>query len=295
MMLLTLKQKLNEGTFGEVFTTNNKHLIVKKIKDKDEGTNEITILNYLHSRESYSRYIIRIVESFYDKNDFLNIVFPRFEMNLYDVVYNKEYKNTNLDFRKHVALQIIQGVTFLHENQIIHRDIKLCNILFNWRNGLINIADFDWACIIRDKYEKRETGAITLTYKCPELIFYDKIMNEEFVYYSYEVDIFSLGVVLFEVYFSKSPFQYRKGMNHVDFLYEILQAWNPFYDFDSEIKLDFDLLLDSEFNTLNNFWKYNTTIPFHEYTQDLGIISCMCFPNPKLRLNIQDVKKFLYL
>jgi len=123
----------------------------------------------------------------------------------------------------------------------------------------------------------------------------DKIMNEEFVYYSYEVDIFSLGVVLFEVYFSKSPFQYRKGMNHVDFLYEILQAWNPFYDFDSEIKLDFDLLLDSEFNTLNNFWKYNTTIPFHEYTQDLGIISCMCFPNPKLRLNIQDVKKFLYL
>jgi hypothetical protein len=61
MLLLTLHLKLNEGEFGEVFTTNYQHLVVKKLKDKEEGINEIHILNYLHSRESYSRYIIRMV------------------------------------------------------------------------------------------------------------------------------------------------------------------------------------------------------------------------------------------
>lgn len=284
---MILIQKLNEGAFGEVFTTNDNHLIVKKMKDKEEGVNEISILNYLHSRESYSRYIIRMVESFYDKNDFLNIVFPRFEMSLHDLIHvHKSYEKTSLEFRQHIANQVINGIAFLHENHIIHRDIKLSNILYNSSNGLVNIADLDWACIVQSHNEKRETSAITLTYKCPELIVYDQIMDEDMVFYSYEVDIFSLGIVLFEVILLDTPFQYKKGMTHVDFLYSILNAWNPFYK--GEITLD--VLENEELNSIVNFWRYH---PSKEYTQDLGIISCMCFPNPKLRLTIQDVKKFI--
>jgi serine/threonine protein kinase len=295
MLLLTLHLKLNEGEFGEVFTTNDQHLVVKKLKDKEEGINEIHILNYLHSRESYSRYIIRMVESFYDKNDFLNIVFPRFEMSLYDLIYvENTYKKTSLEFRHNIAKQIIDGIAFLHENQIIHRDIKLSNILYNSHNGLINISDLDWACIVQNNNEKRETCAITLIYKCPELIFHHQIMNQEMVSYSYEVDIFSLGIVLFEVLLSETPFQYKKGMTHVDFLYSILNAWNPFFKKNKQNTITLDVLENKDFNSVYNFWKYNTTISLKEYTQDLGIISCMCFPNPKLRLTIQEVKNFIH-
>lgn len=296
---MILIQKLNEGEFGEVFTTNDRHLVVKKIKDKEEGVNEVSILNYLHSRESYSRYIIRMVESFYDKNDFLNIIFPRFEMSLYDLIYLHEtYEETSLEFRQNIAKQIIDGIAFLHENQIIHRDIKVSNILFNSHNGLINITDLDWACIVQNNNEKRETCAITLIYKCPELIIYDQILNEEMVSYSYEVDVFSLGIVLFEVFLMETPFQYKKGMTHIDFLYSTLHAWNPFYTNNNLMtwnkQISLDVLENKDLNSLFHFWKYNTTISLKEYSQDLGIISCMCFPNPKLRFTIQDVKKFIH-
>ena len=93
-------------------------------------------------------------------------------------------------------VQLCRVIRFLHQRNIIHRDIKLENILLEGKTTP-KICDFGWSRVLRDN-EQRQTFCGTFEYMAPEIF-----ENEE---YGKQVDIWSLGVILYELFHHKSPF-----------------------------------------------------------------------------------------
>lgn len=94
-----------------------------------------------------------------------------------------------------MAYQSLEGLSKLHDQNIIHRDIKAANIFFH--NGDAKIGDLNVAKHLKDAFTVTQTG--TPYYASPE------VWNEE--PYNYKSDIWSLGCVLYEMCMLKPPFR----------------------------------------------------------------------------------------
>ena len=116
---------------------------------------------------------------------------------LFYYIRNKMYLSEKESF--HFFSQIINAVYFLHKNDLIHRDIKPENILL-YDNNLCKLCDFGWC--VRLEGKQRTTFCGTTEYMSPEIV------NK--VEYSKEIDIWSLGILLYEMVHGYSPFRPNK-------------------------------------------------------------------------------------
>ena len=91
--------------------------------------------------------------------------------------------------------QIINAIYFLHKNDFIHRDIKPENILI-FDNKVCKLCDF--GCCVELNGKQRSTYCGTTEYMSPEIV------NK--MEYSKEIDIWSLGILLYEMIHGYSPF-----------------------------------------------------------------------------------------
>jgi polo-like kinase 1 len=101
-----------------------------------------------------------------------------------------------------LMLQIVDAITFMHDSNVIHRDLKLGN-LFLSKNMNIKVGDFGLACRVDSSDEKRRTICGTPNYIAPEVI----EGNKEKRGHSFEVDIWSLGVICFTMLVGKPPYE----------------------------------------------------------------------------------------
>ena len=98
---------------------------------------------------------------------------------------------------KHVIYNAGMGLDYAHQNGVFHRDVKPDNIMVS-KTGLVKVMDFGIARVVESNLTK--TGSImgTPAYMSPEQVHGEKIDSRS--------DIFSLGVILYELLTGKKPF-----------------------------------------------------------------------------------------
>ena len=198
---------LGEGSYGKAYLVKSNldqtKCVIKTIKieemnekERKETLCESTILQKLDHPN-----IIKFKEVFMAKKPFftLNIVTEYADGgDLHQKIKGRKGKlfpeNQILDWFTQIAL----AINHIHNKFIIHRDLKPQNI-FMTKTGLIKLGDFGIAKCLENSLQKAKTCIGTPYYLSPEILL-DKP-------YSFKSDIWSLGVLLYEMITLKVPFE----------------------------------------------------------------------------------------
>ncbi|KAF9225661.1 Pkinase-domain-containing protein [Gyrodon lividus] len=97
-------------------------------------------------------------------------------------------------------VQIVGACNYMHTHQVIHRDLKLGNLFLD-SNMNIKVGDFGLAALIENPGERKKTICGTPNYIAPEVLF-DTANG-----HSFEVDTWSIGVILYTLLVGRPPFQ----------------------------------------------------------------------------------------
>jgi eukaryotic-like serine/threonine-protein kinase len=114
--------------------------------------------------------------------------------------------NLSLDARLNLFLQVCEAVSHAHANLIVHRDLKPSNILVT-PNGQVRLLDFGIAKLLDDPepapvHARAEARAFTLHYAAPEQVRGEPVTAM--------TDVYSLGVVLYELLAGTKPYRLRR-------------------------------------------------------------------------------------
>ena len=213
------KKMLGSGSFGSVYEAKNTIFgntvamkVIKKDKenelDEQEIRNEIDILKKLSHPN-----IVKIYEFYISENHYYIITEYCREGELFSYIKNK-YSERQLAV---LFYQVFSGLWYLHENKILHRDIKLENIMIDGKEKdketgeelfWAKIIDFGTAKLFeKNKKEKDVVGSSY--YIAPEVLKQN---------YNEKCDTWSVGVILYMTLVGRAPFD---GKDDEEIIYKI--------------------------------------------------------------------------
>ena len=206
---------IGQGAFGKVnlglniltgrivavksFNKNNSELTGDNMKKIKYETDLMKKLNHPN--------ITKILEMFEDEKFFLIIMEYINGGNLFSFV--KKRRKLSEKTAKFLFRQIILGIKYIHEQNIVHRDIKLENLLIDLNNN-VKICDFGIGRKLENKKQLLHDQCGTLMYMAPEIL----LSSKEKGYEGFPVDIWSAGISLYIMLSGTLPFNYKNKKKH---------------------------------------------------------------------------------
>jgi len=222
MQRFSMDKVLGAGAFGTVKLAHNKvdgavraiKAIPKHLQPREDLESEIALMRAAKTAMSDKPYIIELFETFEGPNDYYLVMEVVSGGEVFDRIEKQGY------FSEAEALsvmrQLMDAMRLLHNYGIVHRDLKPQNILYasNEPNAPIKIADFGLGAFWKDMFELH-AGCGTPCYMAPELILsgeacmFDPYGMPMRVWRTYgpSVDVWSCGVILYELCSGMLPFQ----------------------------------------------------------------------------------------
>jgi len=194
-----LEKKLGEGIFGTVFRAKWRGSTVacKRLKNPNvleelgDFRREIAILGKLR----HPNILLFLGSITSDKDNFCIITEFMDSGTLHDIIHTRKVL---LDFKTNLSLmkQIAFGLNYLHLSNIIHRDLKLANILTD-RFFNVKLCDFGLSCFSRPEAQVTEAVGSPL-WRAPELLLRQP--------YNQSADIYSFALCCWELLSHEQPY-----------------------------------------------------------------------------------------
>ena len=197
-------ERVGKGTYGLVFrgedlTKPAKHphriCALKQILKQDNhaagfpksALREISILRKLEHPS-----IVKLLDVVLDEESEESVCYLMFEYCGHDLsrilkTHKRPFSPGNI---KRIMFALVHGLTYLHGRLVVHRDLKMANLLYT--RGEVKIADFGMARVMSQPHKPYTPKVITMWYRCPELL-----LDES--EYDASVDIWSLGCIFGEL------------------------------------------------------------------------------------------------
>ncbi|RWA04153.1 hypothetical protein EKO27_g10950 [Xylaria grammica] len=215
---------VGSGTYGKVF--KGKHVYTKKLvalkRIRMEGERDgfpVTAMREVKLLQSLRHpNIVDLHEMMIERNE-CYMVFEYLSHDLTGLLNHPTYK-LDASQKKHLAMQLFEGLDYLHKRGVLHRDIKAANILVS-SDGILKLADFGLARFYAKRHQLDYTNrVITIWYRSPELL-----LGE--TQYGAAVDIWSAACVMVEIFTRHAIFPGDGGeISQLEKIYNILGTPN---------------------------------------------------------------------
>ena len=225
---LVLTKSLGKGSFGEVFLTkkvNGKELYATKRMDRAEFNkpdnnkrllNEISILQKISHKNIVKLIEVKKTKShIYIVTEFCNGGSLTDNLNKYVQIHRKAFSE---EIVQYLMKQIVSAIYYLHMNKIVHRDLKLDNILLNFPNendkanlnmlkAEIKLIDFGFATRLRTVNGNLANTILgTPSNMEPHMLRDMENQRPSLKGYNEKVDIWSLGTLCYEMLVGRMAF-----------------------------------------------------------------------------------------
>lgn len=192
-----LGRLIGKGSFGKVYLashklTNGSKVVLKSAKKDDSNlAREIH-----HHRQFVHPHITRLYEVVVTEN----LVWMVMEYCSGDELYDYLLRHGKLPVDKvqKSFTQLVGAVAYVHQQNCVHRDLKLENILLD-KNENVKLLDFGFAREYEGKTNYLQTFCGTICYSAPEMLKGEKYAGEK-------VDVWSLGIILYALLCGELPF-----------------------------------------------------------------------------------------
>ena len=238
-----ITKELGAGSFGHVYLVSHKttkaQYAIKAIDKRNKANQsekpyfrrEIEVMYKIHHPN-----VVKLYGHFEDNNYCYFIMEYIAKGNIFNLIPHDNKKRLNVKVVASLMKDVISAVYYLHHMKpiIIHRDIKPENVLLG--EGLVaKLTDFGWSNYMQED-EKRKTVCGTPIYLAPEII------KEEG--HDEKVDIWCIGVLLFELTTGNVPFQGNDIDTLKDNILHLRIAWPKDINIDAKNLIKKILKLD---------------------------------------------------
>eukprot|EP01029_Cantina_marsupialis_P005789 TRINITY_DN162876_c2_g1_i2.p1 TRINITY_DN162876_c2_g1~~TRINITY_DN162876_c2_g1_i2.p1 ORF type:complete len:430 (-),score=114.93 TRINITY_DN162876_c2_g1_i2:168-1457(-) len=244
---------INEGTYGVVSRAKDVEtgeiVALKRIKmGKERGGFPVCAMREINSLLALDHpNIVKVREMVTGKNnEDIYMVMDFMDHDLHNLLINQMADSFMQSEVKCLLKQLLEGLNYLHQNWIIHRDLKTSNLLYG-SDGTIKLCDFGMARQYGDPLGIYSHVIVTLTYRAPEVLAFNLVnpsdaptkgndVLTEFGRYSTAVDMWSMGCIFAEMVRKKALFLGKTDTEQMKKYFEVLgeptkETWPEYHAF----------------------------------------------------------------